>query len=161
MNLDSPTTTPMPLPPLLENAKSAGLEELHRRLAERGYPDVRDAHGCVFRHVEREGVRLTDLAELAGHSKQAVGEFVADLESKGYVERVADPADRRAKIIRLTPRGVDAKQAATEIFAEIERQWAERIGEERVEALRDALECLYGLERLSRAGALAPAASSG
>lgn len=147
MSPESPAIAWLPLPPLLEDAKSAGFEELHRRLAERGYADIRHAHGCVFRYVERDGVRLTDLAELAGHSKQAVGEFVADLEAMGYVERVPDPADRRAKTIRLTPRGMAAKEAAMEIFAEIERRWAERIGEKRVEALRDALERLYELER--------------
>jgi DNA-binding MarR family transcriptional regulator len=142
MSLDSPTTTWIPLPPLLEDAKSVGFDELHRRLAERGYSDIRHGHGCVFRYVERNGVRLTDLAELAGHSKQAVGELVGDLEAMGYVERVSDPADRRAKIIRLTSRGMEAKAAALEIFAAIEREWAERIGEERVAALRDALELL-------------------
>ncbi len=155
MSLDSPTTAWIPLPPLLEDAKSAGFDELHRRLAERGYGDIRHGHGCVFRYVERDGVRLTDLADLAGHSKQAVGEFADDLEALGYIERVPDPADRRAKIIRLTPRGEEAKKAALEIFTAIEREWAERIGEERVQALRDAL------ERLSRDGALAPVASSG
>jgi DNA-binding MarR family transcriptional regulator len=161
MSLDSPSTAPLPLPPLLEDAKSSGFEELHRRLAERGYADIRHAHGCVFRYVERDGVRLTDLAELAGYSKQAVGEFVADLEALGYAERVPDPVDRRAKIIRLTPRGMEAKEAALEIFGAIEREWAEQIGEKRVAALRDALERLSELERLSRDGALAPAASSG
>jgi DNA-binding MarR family transcriptional regulator len=149
MSLDSPTTTWLPLPPLLEDAKSAGFDELHRRLAEHGYGDIRQGHGCVFRYVEREGVRLTDLAELAGHSKQAVGEFVGDLEAMGYVERVPDPADRRAKIIRLTPRGIEAKGTAMGIFAEIEREWAEQIGEERVAALRDALERLSELERVA------------
>ncbi len=137
----------IPLPPLLENAREAGFEELHRRLAERGYSDIRHAHGCVFRWVEPEGTRLTELADLAGHSKQAVGEFVCDLEARGYVERVPDPADGRAKIIRLTERGIEAKETALEIFAEIESEWAERIGPERVEALRDALEVLYELER--------------
>lgn len=161
MSLDSPETSLLPLPPLLEDAKAAGFEELHRRLAERGYADIRHAHGCVFRHVERDGVRLTDLAELAGHSKQAVGEFVADLEALGYVERVPDPADRRAKIIRLTPRGTEAKEAGQEIFSAVEREWAERIGEERVAALRDALERLHESGLLNRGAAPAPAASSG
>jgi DNA-binding MarR family transcriptional regulator len=136
----------IPLPPLLENAREAGFEELHRRLAERGYSDIRHAHGCVFRWVEPDGTRLTELADLAGHSKQAVGEFVCDLEARGYVERVPDPADGRAKIIRLTERGIEAKATALEIFAEIESEWAERIGPERVEALREALEVLYELE---------------
>jgi hypothetical protein len=72
---------------------------------------------------------------------------VCDLEARGYVERVPDPADGRAKIIRLTEQGAEAKATALEIFAEIEAEWAERIGPERVQALRDALEVLYELER--------------
>ncbi|HEY7256543.1 MAG TPA: MarR family winged helix-turn-helix transcriptional regulator [Solirubrobacterales bacterium] len=136
----------IPLPALLESAKEAGYEELHRRLAERGYPDIRHAHGCVFRWVMPDGTRLTELAELAGHSKQAIGEFVCDLEAMGYVERVPDPLDGRAKIIRLTKRGAEAKAVALGIFAEIESEWAERIGRERVEALREALEALDELE---------------
>jgi DNA-binding MarR family transcriptional regulator len=147
MSVKPETEDRIPLPPLLENAREAGFEELHRRLAERGFSDIRHAHGCVFRWVEPQGTRLTELADLAGHSKQAVGEFVCDLEARGYVERVPDPADGRAKIIRLTERGSEAKSTALEIFAEIESEWAERIGPERVEALRDALEVLYELER--------------
>jgi len=147
MSVRPETEDRIPLPPLLENAREAGFEELHRRLAERGYADIRRAHGCVFRWVEPEGTRLTELADLAGHTKQAVGEFVCDLEARGYVERVPDPADGRAKIIRLTDQGAEAKATALEIFAEIEAEWAERIGPERVEALRDALEVLYELER--------------
>jgi DNA-binding MarR family transcriptional regulator len=147
MSVQAPTTSELPLPPLLEMAQDAGFDELHRRLVARGFTDVRNAHGCVFRYVERDGVRLTDLAQCAGHTKQAVGEFVCDLEEKGYVERVPDPADRRAKIIRLTERGIEAKEAAAEVFAEIEREWAEQIGADRVEALRDALESIHELGR--------------
>jgi len=146
MSTKNQTRDWIPLPPLLDNAKEAGLEELRRRLAERGFADIRQSHGCVFRWVEPDGTLLTELAELAGHSKQAVGEFVCDLEARGYVERVPDPLDGRAKIIRLTDRGAEAKEAAREIFAEIEGEWAERIGSDRVEALRDALEALYELE---------------
>ncbi|HEY1355767.1 MAG TPA: MarR family winged helix-turn-helix transcriptional regulator [Solirubrobacterales bacterium] len=147
MSVRTPKDDWIPLPPLLENAREAGFEELHRRLSERGFADIRPAHGCVFRWIYPNGARLTELAELAGHSKQAVGEFVCDLEAMGYVERVPDPVDGRAKIIRLTERGTEAKNTAREIFAEIEDEWAERIGRERVEALRDALETLYELER--------------
>ena len=54
------------------------------------------------------GSRLTDLAEGAGFTKQAVGEAVAELERLGYLERAACPDDGRAKIIKLTDRGRDA-----------------------------------------------------
>jgi DNA-binding MarR family transcriptional regulator len=80
-------------------------------------------------------------------TKQSVGEVVSDLEQRGYVERVPDPSDGRAKIIRLTDRGQEAMALGREIIEEIERDWAERYGAERVAALRDALEAV-ATERL-------------
>jgi DNA-binding MarR family transcriptional regulator len=130
-----------PLPALLDEVKNWIVDEMHSRAAEAGYGDLRPSHGCVFRFVDRTiGSRLTELAEQAGLTKQAVGEAVADLEARGYVERVPDPADGRAKIIRLTPRGLDACRTAERLFAEIEAEWAERVGEVRLAALREALE---------------------
>ncbi len=131
---------PIPLLPLLGAAKEVVIEELHRRLAMEGYGEIRPVHGCVFRFVDAEGARLTDLASLSGLTKQAVGEVVDDLEALEYVQRVADPLDRRAKKICLTRRGREAQTAAWRIFAEIEREWSERLGEERVATMRSVLE---------------------
>jgi DNA-binding MarR family transcriptional regulator len=100
---------------------------------------VRQAHGCVFGNIAPDGMRLTELAELAGMTKQAVGEAVTDLERLGYAERVADASDGRAKIIRLTERGRAAQQTAFQIIASIEREWAERFGAQRVSELRSLL----------------------
>jgi DNA-binding MarR family transcriptional regulator len=135
-----------PLPPLFDDAKRIGFAELHRRLEAEGHPKIRNAHGCVFRYVDAEGSRLTELAALSGLTKQGVGEFVDELERLGYVERVPDPVDGRAKLIRLTERGADARQAAVRIFDEIESRWAERFGEERVAMLREVLEDIVAAE---------------
>jgi DNA-binding MarR family transcriptional regulator len=136
-----------PLPPLLNEVKELAVAELHRRLGEEGHPTIRPGHGCVFRFIDREGSRLTDLAEHAGLTKQAVGEVVADLEELGYVERVPDPGDGRVKIIRLTERGWDGQAAALRIFDDIERGWAERFGEERVRVMHELLEEIAAAER--------------
>jgi DNA-binding MarR family transcriptional regulator len=136
-----------PLPPLLGDAKQIAFADFHRRLAEEGHAEIRDGHGCVFRFINGEGSRLTDLAERSGFTKQAVGEVVSDLEQLGYVERVPDSEDGRAKIIRLTPRGAEAYETALRIFADIERRWAERFGEERVRVLRELLEEIVATER--------------
>jgi DNA-binding MarR family transcriptional regulator len=72
---------------------------------------------------------------------------VSDLERLGYVDRVPDPEDRRAKIVRLTDRGRDSTEAAGRIFADIERRWSERLGEERIAALREVLEDIAAGER--------------
>ena len=123
------------------------MDELHRRLHEQGYDEIRPGHGCVFRFIDEEGTRLTELAERSGYTKQAVGEVVADLEALGYVERVPDPADGRAKTIVLTERGREALAAGRQVFADIERRWAEQFGEERIAQLRRTVELLIEYER--------------
>jgi DNA-binding MarR family transcriptional regulator len=135
-----------PLPALLGSFQELILETFRERLAEEGYPEIRPGHGCVFRFIDEEGSRLTDLAERAGLTKQAVGEVVVDLEALGHVERVQDAEDGRAKVIRLTTRGRTALDAADRIFAGIEAEWAERLGGGRIEALRETLEAIAALE---------------
>ena len=147
MSVD-PIATPRPLPALLMEVKTAAIHKLHARLDDEGFGDVRDVHGCVFGFIDLEhGSRLTELAERSGITKQAVGEAVAELERLGYVERVADPSDGRAKIIRLTPRGLDGCLTGRRIFAEIEREWAEQLGEELVGRMREAAEKIAHAER--------------
>jgi DNA-binding MarR family transcriptional regulator len=130
----------IPLPGLLEVARRTLLAEFERDLAENGYGDIRPTHGCVFRFVHDDGMRLTDLAALASMTKQSVGELVDDLCKLGYVERVPDPADGRAKLIRLTDRGVEAQRVGFALFDRLEERWAERFGPERVAVLRATLE---------------------
>ena len=129
-----------PLPALLDDLAGDSFAQFHRRLKEAGHANIRQGHGCVFRYIQEGGSRLTELAESSGLSKQAVGEVVDDLEKLGYVERAQDPEDGRAKVIRLTENGADAQTTALEIFADIERDFAERYGAERVATMRKLLE---------------------
>ena len=130
----------IPLPGLLEIAGEAMLAEFREELTNRGYADLRPTHGCVFRFVREDGMRLTDLAGFAGITKQSAGELVDDLVNLGYVERTADPADRRAKLICLTKRGREAQRVGFGIFAELEQRWAGHFGQERFGQLRELLE---------------------
>jgi DNA-binding MarR family transcriptional regulator len=133
--------------------KAAAVKRLFARLRERGFEHVREGHGCVFGFIDIEnGSRLTELAERAGLTKQAVGEAANELERLGYVERLPDPKDKRAKIIKLTPSGLDACLTGRRIFAEIEREWAEEFGEELIAALRDAVERIAASEREAATG---------
>jgi DNA-binding MarR family transcriptional regulator len=125
---------------LLEAAKHALLAEFERELAKGGYGDIRPTHGCVFRFVRDEGMRLTELAGNAGLTKQSCGELVDDLVELGYVERIPDPEDKRAKLIVLTERGQEAQSFGFQLFKELEERWAERFGLDRLEQLRDVLE---------------------
>lgn len=137
--LDTPVAQ-LPLPGLLEMAADALFAEFRLDLVEAGYGDIRPTHGCIFRYVHDDGMRLTDLATLAGMTKQSIGEIVDDLAERGYVERFPDPADRRAKLIRLTEKGEQAQAKGRTLFANLEERLADRHGPDRVADLRQLLE---------------------
>ncbi|MEV5322419.1 MarR family transcriptional regulator [Streptomyces sp. NPDC052687] len=131
---------PVPLATLLAQAKDLTITLLHQRLHEEGFDHVRYRHGSVFRHIDPDGSRLTALAERSGFSKQAIAEVVDELERSGYAERTPDPADRRAKLIRLTQRGRNAQLAAARILTDMEHQWARRLGPDAITTLRHTLQ---------------------
>jgi DNA-binding MarR family transcriptional regulator len=141
-NLD----TRIPVTGLWDAALQAFLARFRIELGQSQYSDIRPTHGCVFRFVREDGLRLTRLAELAGITKQSAGEIVDDLANRGYVERTPDPADKRAKLICLTDRGREAQATGFALFAEVERQWIERYGTERWEAMRSLLEEIVATE---------------
>jgi DNA-binding MarR family transcriptional regulator len=140
------TSARIPLTGLLDVALESMLGEFRGKLDDSEFSDIRPTHGCVFRFVKEEGMRLTDIAELASMTKQSVGEIVDDLAARGYVERVPDPADRRAKLICLTERGRTAQAHGFGLFAEVEKLWIERYGRERIDQLRDTLELIAATE---------------
>jgi DNA-binding MarR family transcriptional regulator len=128
---------------LLLQAHRVLATELREGMTERGYPDVRPGHAAAFMHIDRRsGTRLTDLARRARMSKQGMMLVVDDLESRGYVRRVPDEEDGRAKVVRLTARG---RRYVAEIAA-LEGRARRDLGERRYEALRSALNLLVGEE---------------
>lgn len=132
-----------PMVRLLNVALDEFAEQLYERMAAAGFGDIRPGHGCVFGGIDPDnGSRLTELAERACMTKQSVGEVTSDLEKRGYLERIADPEDGRAKIIRLTSHGREAYTVGRRLIDDLEREWAERYGEEPIAALRDALEAV-------------------
>ena len=139
------TQRDLPLIAVLSQLRDAIGAELFARLTALGFAELRPAHGCVFGNIDDEGSRLTDLAARSGLTKQSVGEAVADLQKLGFVERVSDPADGRAKIIQLTHHGREALTASEEIFADIEGRFAEDVGEERYAQFRETLLELQGV----------------
>lgn len=128
---------------LLRDPALAINEIVSERLADLGYEGFRTAHGTIGQHIADGGSRVTELAQLAQVSKPTVVYLVNDLERLGYVERVPDPADGRAKLVRMTERGAEAQRAGTEIVRQIERDWSALLGEGEFAALRDHLQRLH------------------
>ncbi len=107
----------------------------HEGLAAAGFGDLRPAHDVVFALLRPEGDRIVDLAKRAQMTKQAMGYLVAYLEEHGYVERVPDPADGRAQLVRRTERGWEVQRTARRLVHEAQQEWAEQLGPERMSQL--------------------------
>ncbi len=126
-------------------AGQAAIEELHRRLGERGHPDVRPAHGYAFQAIGADGATAGEVGKRLGVTKQAAGQTADELERLGYVTREPDPADGRRRLVKLTPRGFDCLRASAEIFDELLAEWRARSAD--VDVAIDslaALDQLYG-----------------
>jgi len=109
------------------------------------YVDITLAQARIFQRIGPQGSRLTQLAEQAQVTKQTAGFLVDQLESAGYVERVPDPRDARARLIRVAERGRALQGVAGAALADVERQWAAHLGKRRWAGLRSALEQLREL----------------
>ena len=125
---------------LFSDVFDALVVEMHDGLPSQGFDDIRPSHSVgVFRTIDPDGTRPGELARRAGVTPQAMAEFVRYLESRGYVERTADPTDGRARLVHLTPRGREAAAAAHVVFARIEDRWKRTLGAERYKQLKEML----------------------
>lgn len=124
---------------LLSLSFSTSINELHDRLSELGFGDIRPIHGFMFKYITPNGATGIELAEYLGITKQAVSKMVDYLEKSGYVMRKTHPTDKRGKNIVLTERGWLVVQAKEKILTEIEQRWIENIGAERMQMLKEDL----------------------
>ena len=108
-------------------------------LAAAGFGDTTAAQGRVFARIDPDGTRLTDLAERALITKQTAGFLVDQLERAGYVRRVPDPRDARARLVQIAERGRAAVEVARQTEAKVEAEWTAHLGEEATTQLRHAL----------------------
>lgn len=108
-------------------------------VAAAGYDDVTLAQARVLARLRPAGIRLTELAEQAQVTKQTAGSLVDQLEAAGYVRRVPDPTDRRARLVRFAERGSALLEVARRTEAEVEAEWTAHLGPRATEQLRRAL----------------------
>ena len=108
-------------------------------LAEAGFDDLSPAQARVLQRVGPDGTRLTELAAQAQITKQTAGFLVDQLERAGYVRRVPDPRDARARLVRIAERGQAAVAVARQTEAAVEAEWARHLGRAGAAQLRRAL----------------------
>jgi DNA-binding MarR family transcriptional regulator len=106
-------------------------KRVRRALIERGH-DLHSSHTAVVPNLPAEGLRLTELAAKLHVSVQRAGQLVQELADAGYVERIGDARDARAKLVRFSARGQRLQKDAAEVNAELWRELSESLGAARI-----------------------------
>jgi DNA-binding MarR family transcriptional regulator len=120
-------------------------DQMYAGVVAAGYADLNAAHVGLWRYPGLDGLRPSQLADHAGITKQSVNELLGHLERNGYLARVPDTADGRARVIRLTSKG---RRLEETIYAEAraaQLRIAEILGPRRFAQLHRSLEQLTGL----------------
>lgn len=111
-------------------------------LAARG--QVGAAHIHITRHLSAQGSRLTELAQAAGMSKQAMGALVSQCEAWGMVTRARDPRDARARLVQFTATGRAWLHAYQDAVAQAQTEMRQEMGDEVTAVVAIGLEAYCG-----------------
>lgn len=148
MTAEPAETSPPPEPPepfvgLLMFIAARDVENrVVAAMRQAGIHDITLAQARVAARIGEHGTRLTDLAEQAQVTKQTATSLVDRLEAAGYVERVPDPRDGRARLVRLTRKANALMPVARGEEQRIEKEWEAHLGPRRMRQLREALTLL-------------------
>jgi DNA-binding MarR family transcriptional regulator len=140
------------VPALVNLVAASGASHLRAAFAAAGLDGIRPAQAVALVPLAAGGLHASDLADRLNVSRQAVAQGIAALERHGYVTRVPDPVDARARIIELTPRGRQALRVMRSNALDLEKRWEQVLGERRLGELRKTLQTLLSPESPESAG---------
>ena len=129
----------LPTSLLMFIASRAAANRVFEAIRRCGFEDLTIAQSRLLMGIDPGGTRLSVVADRAQVAKQTATALVDKLERAGYVERVPDPTDGRARLVRLTARAEQAIPHARAEESRIEREWRAHLGSDRMRQLRDAL----------------------
>ena len=134
------------VPALVNLVAASGAPHLRAAFAAAGLDGIRPAQSVALVPLAAGGLHASDLADRLRVSRQAVAQAITGLERHGYVTRVADPVDARARIIELTPRGRQALRVMRSNALDLEKRWEQVLGSRRLGELRESLQMLLSSE---------------
>ena len=142
-----PDENPPKKPPLIGALLRVPAMAIHRKLIRdlraAGFEDLSPPHMAVIQYPGPDGMRPSALAERAAMSKQAMNQLLKTLEAMGYIARSAATEDAGGTVVHFTDRGRAAYQKMADILLDIEREWAEVLGEKRFRELKTLLGDLW------------------
>jgi DNA-binding MarR family transcriptional regulator len=134
-------------PPLIGALLRVPAMAIHRKLIRElrasGFEDLSPPHMAVIQYPGPDGMRPSALADRAAMSKQAMNQLLKTLEGMGYITRAAAPDEGGGTVVTFTDRGRAAYQKMADVLMDVEREWAEELGEKRFHELKGLLGDLW------------------
>jgi len=146
-----PRLAAVPLPALLRHARNAYGSAMRRALEQAGYDDI-PKNGLYLIGGLALGAGDVPLAALIRDlriSKQAAGQLVDTLVSRGYLHRTTDEQDRRRLLITLTERGHAAFAIQSAARERVDAALLAKVGSKCVAQARIALAALTDMTEWS------------
>jgi DNA-binding MarR family transcriptional regulator len=140
------------VPALVNLVAASGAPRLRAAFAAAGLDGIRPAQAVALVPLAAGGLHASDLADRLKVSRQAVAQAITSLERHGYVTRVADPVDARARLIEITPRGRQALRVMRSNAVALEKRWEQVLGRHRLQELRETLQMLLSSETSDAGG---------
>jgi len=139
------------MPALLESARSTYGMAIRRALLDAGFDDVpRRGMGLVGGIARNGPAAQQDVARFLNMSKQTASQLVDTLVTRGYLERSADPDDRRRMMVTLTPRGKQAATKSAAAVAKVDAALARRFSKDDLATTRRVLGTMIGIGERAR-----------
>jgi DNA-binding MarR family transcriptional regulator len=113
-------------------------------LQRRGYEHTRPGHSALLANLDFNGSSVTEIAERAQISKQAMARLAVELEEMGLITREQSETDGRALMLRYTRLGKVVVRASVAIVDEFERELARRVGARSLSTLKRTLTQIAG-----------------
>lgn len=136
---DLPFPDRTPVIALVDRANRALQRDMVREAHRQGHPEVKYAHNAVFSTLNEAGARATDMAALAGITRQSMGEIIREMVALETLEMRPDPVDRRAKLVTYTKSGLEHARSGLQHIIDLERRFADEFGDQEYEIARNVL----------------------
>jgi DNA-binding MarR family transcriptional regulator len=132
------------MPVLLRHARSTYGAAMRRALNDAGYDDIPGNGLYVIGGLalERDDIPLGQLIREMRLSKQAAGQLVDTLVTRGYLERSIDKDDRRKLTVTLTERGRAAAAAQRDAREKVDADLLAAVGKDDIDRTRRTLAVL-------------------
>ena len=124
---------------LLVAATRAINRHITSELQQRGYEHTRPGHAALLANLDLEGNSVTEIADRAHISKQAMARLAVELEEMGLITREPSESDGRMLMLRFTRSGKMLVRASVLIVDNVESELTRKVGARSLANLKKSL----------------------